>query len=160
MFSTDRTLRLEWQWHEMVSGTRQMHGPHLLVLGCNGTTAGLGYLKIGWNAHAQISYEALNLWPHFRKLTFRYWAVRATVGWGIGSSPAGGKTGQFLWLLWPKLNQHTTSEQASILLQDASSPRQQAKHYKTSDHVCILYEKPKKRNQKEWHNAINSLKIN
>ena len=33
--------------------------------------------------------------PNLRWRTFRYWAVRATVACGIGSSPAGGALGNF-----------------------------------------------------------------
>jgi hypothetical protein len=35
--------------------------PPLLVQRCNGTTAGLGHLEVGWNAHAQIPPQAVNL---------------------------------------------------------------------------------------------------
>jgi hypothetical protein len=41
-------------------------------------------------------------------------------------------------------SQHTNSKPTSILHQDASSPRQQAKQCNTSAHVFILYDKPKK----------------
>ncbi len=150
----------------------------LLVQRCNGTTAGLGHLEVGWNAHAQIPPQAVNLWPYshavgygqsewlvpnLRWRTFRYWAVRATVAGGTGWSPAAcwGKIGQFLYWLWPyrskSKSQHTTSKPTSILLQDASGPRQQAKQCNTPAHVFILYDKPKKQiNQKEWHVATNS----
>ncbi len=75
----------------------------------NGTTAGLGYLEVG----CTNSPQAVNLWPHFHTVvyrqtdynngvtyagcwqTFRYWSVRATVAWGIGSSPAWGWLGNF-----------------------------------------------------------------
>jgi hypothetical protein len=33
--------------------------------------------------------------PNLRWQTFRYWAVRATAASGTGSSPAGGKLGNF-----------------------------------------------------------------
>jgi hypothetical protein len=66
---------------------------------------------------------------------------------GIGSSPAGGKLGNFSTdfdLKNPTQSKHTTSKPTSILLQDASSPRQQAKTMYTSAHVFILYDKTNK----------------
>jgi hypothetical protein len=35
--------------------------PPLVVQRCNGTTAGLGHLEVGWKAHAQIPPQAVNL---------------------------------------------------------------------------------------------------
>ncbi len=61
--------------------------------------------------------------PNLRWRTFRYWAVRATVACGVGWSPAGGKLGNFYTNFDLK---NPTSKPTSILLQDASSPRQQA----------------------------------
>jgi hypothetical protein len=52
-------------------------------------------------------------------------------------------------------SQQTTSKPTSILLQDASSPHQQAKQCNTSAHVFVLYDN-KQTNQKEWHIATNS----
>jgi hypothetical protein len=63
------------------------------------------------------------------------------VACGIGSSPAGGKLGNFSTdfdLKNPTQSKHITSKPTSILLQDASSPRQQAKTMCTSAHVFIL----------------------
>ncbi len=39
--------------------------PLLLLQRCNGTTAGLGHLEVGWNAHTQIPLQAVNLWLRF-----------------------------------------------------------------------------------------------
>ncbi len=37
--------------------------PPLLVQRCNGIGAGLGYLEVGWVAHAII--PSVSLWPHY-----------------------------------------------------------------------------------------------
>ncbi len=52
--------------------------------------------------------------PNLRWRIFRYWAVRATDVWNMGSNPLWGMA-QFLYWLWPK------NKQASSQLQDTST---------------------------------------
>ncbi len=76
--------------------------PLVPVRRCNGTTAGLDYKEVAWIVLCKVLHwkwacvRIIRIWtvwmiivPNLRWRTFRYWAIRVTGMWDMGSSPSG-----------------------------------------------------------------------